>query len=80
MSEKIVAGNLDEVISRGDHGDRSGGLLSGYVGLITVPVAYNCYEKAPEAAKAAMASFLTQLCHSLKRPQTMWSFLHIRSI
>ena len=36
--------------------------------------------KAPEAAKAAMASFLTQLCHSLKRPQTMWSFLHIRSI
>ena len=54
--------------------------LSGYVGLITVPVAYNCYEKAPEAAKAAMAFFLTQLCHSLKRPQTMWSFLHIRSI
>ena len=26
---------------RGDHGDRSGGLLIGYVGLITVPVAYN---------------------------------------
>ena len=25
----------------GDHGDRSGGLLSGYVGLITVPVVYN---------------------------------------
>ena len=24
-----------------DHGDRSGGLLIGYVGLITVPVAYN---------------------------------------
>lgn len=22
----------------GDHGDRSGGLLSGYAGLITVPV------------------------------------------
>lgn len=40
MSEKIVAGNLDEVISRGDHGDRFGGLLIGYVGLITVPVAF----------------------------------------
>ena len=25
----------------GDNGDRSGGLLIGYVGLITVPVAYN---------------------------------------
>lgn len=24
-----------------DHGDRFGGLLSGYVGLIIVPVAYN---------------------------------------
>ena len=54
--------------------------LSGYVGLITVPVAYNCYEKAPEAAKAAMASFLTQFCHSLKRPQTMCFFMHIRRI
>ena len=40
MSEKIVAGNLDEVISKGDHGDRSGGLLIGYIGLITVPVAF----------------------------------------
>lgn len=28
-------------LSGDDHGDRSGGLLSGYVGLITVPVAYN---------------------------------------
>ena len=45
-------------LSGDDHGDRSGGLLSGYVGLITVPVAYNCYAKAPEAAKAAMAFFL----------------------
>ena len=25
----------------GDHGDRSGGLLIGYIGLITVPLAYN---------------------------------------
>ena len=40
-----------------DHGDRSGGLLIGYVGLITVPVACNCYAKAPEAAKAALAFF-----------------------
>ena len=29
------------VMGRVDHGDRSGGLLIGYVGLITVPVAYN---------------------------------------
>ena len=45
MSEKIVEGNLDEVISRGDHGDRSGGLLIGYSGLITVPVAFITYWK-----------------------------------
>ena len=28
-------------VDESDHGDRSGGLLIGYVGLITVPVAYN---------------------------------------
>ena len=35
-------------------------------------------QKASEAAKAAMACFLTQICHSLKRPQTMWSFLKLQ--
>ena len=57
MSEKIVAGNLDEVISRGDHGDRSGGLLIGYVGLITVPVAYNCYAKGARSCKSGYGVF-----------------------
>ena len=28
-----------------DHGDRSGGLLVGYIGLITVPVAFITYWK-----------------------------------
>ena len=43
----------------GDHGDRFGGLLIGYVGLIIVPLAYNqVMQKAPEAAKAAMAFFV----------------------
>lgn len=31
--------NFKEGKQMGDHGDRSGGLLIGYVGLITVPVA-----------------------------------------
>lgn len=31
--------NFKEGKHMGDHGDRSGGLLSGYVGLITVTVA-----------------------------------------
>ena len=31
-----------------DHGDRSSGLLIGYIGLMTVPVVYNCYAKAPK--------------------------------
>ena len=45
----------------GDHGDRSGGLLIGYSGLITVPVVYNqVMQKAPEAARAAMAFFLCE--------------------
>lgn len=34
-----VVENFKEGKQMGDHGDRSGGLLSGYVGLITVPVA-----------------------------------------
>ena len=41
-----------------DHGHRSSDLLIEYAGLITVPVAYNCYAKASEAAKAAMAFFV----------------------
>ena len=41
-----------------NHRDRNDGLLIGYVGLITVPVAYNkVMQKAPEAAKVAMAFF-----------------------
>lgn len=50
-----------------DHGDRSGGLLIGYVGLITVPVACNCYAKAPEAAKAALAFFCVGKIFKLER-------------
>lgn len=34
-------GRAEEWSEKGDHGDRFGGLLSGYVGLIIVPVAYN---------------------------------------
>ena len=30
---------LGIIEERGDHGDRFGGLLIGYIGLITVPVA-----------------------------------------
>ena len=40
-----------------NHGDRSGGLLSGYVGLITVPVAYNCYAKGARSCKSGYGVF-----------------------
>ena len=40
-----------------DHGDRSGGLLIGYVGLITVPVAYNCYAKGARSCKSGYGVF-----------------------
>lgn len=33
------------LIGDSDHGDRSGGLLVGYIGLITVPVAFITYWK-----------------------------------
>ena len=41
----------------GDHGDRFGGLLSGYVGLITVPVVYNCYAKGARSCKSGYGVF-----------------------
>ena len=40
-----------------DHGDRLGGLLIGYVGLITVPVAYNCYAKGARSCKSGYGVF-----------------------
>ena len=40
-----------------DHGDRFGGLLIGYIGLITVPVAYNCYAKGARSCKSGYGVF-----------------------
>ena len=52
---------------RDDHGDRSGGLLSGYVGLITVPVAYNCYAKGARSCKSGYGVFCVGKIFKLER-------------
>ena len=48
---------MRELLFMSDHGDRFGGLLIGYIGLITVPVAYNCYAKGARSCKSGYGVF-----------------------